>query len=237
MQERLQKIISRAGAASRRRAEALINEGRVTINGKTATLGMSADAGADVIAIDGTALTFRQERTYVMLNKPQGYVTTLSDEKGRRDVSMLVRDTGVRLYPVGRLDMYSEGLLIMTDDGAIANALTHPSHVVEKTYHAWVTGEDLEVSLRNMGKSMDIDGYIIKPAKIEKLGTQQNTVKISITIHEGRNRQIRKMCMLCNLKLHRLMRVSEGDIFLGDLRSGAWRHLSEEELLYLQSLM
>ena len=150
---------------------------------------------------------------------------------------MLVKDAGVRLYPVGRLDMYSEGLLIMTDDGEIANKLMHPKHVVDKTYHAWVTGEDVEKSLHKMAQSMDIDGYRIRPAGIEKLGEENGKLKIAVTIHEGRNRQIRKMCEKCSLKLHRLMRVSEGQLRLGTLKCGKWRHLTDEELQYLHGLM
>jgi len=237
MQERLQKIISAAGIASRRAAEKLINEGHVSVNGAVAVLGQTADIDTDTITVDGVPVTISDKRTYIMLHKPQGYVTTLSDEKGRKDVSMLVSDAGVRLYPVGRLDMYSEGLLLMTDDGEIANKLMHPKHAVDKTYHAWVTGEDMDRSLYKMGQSMDIDGYRIRPAQIEKLCEENGRLKISITIHEGRNRQIRKMCEKCSLKLHRLLRVSEGNLQLGSLKCGKWRHLTDEELSYLQRLL
>ena len=237
MQERIQKIISRAGVASRRAAEQLISDGCVTVNGLVAQLGQTADADVDIIAVNGAPISIREERTYIMLNKPQGYVTTLSDEKGRKDVSMLVKDAGVRLYPVGRLDMYSEGLLLMTDDGEIANKLMHPKHTVNKTYHAWVTGDDMEKSLHDMAQSMDIDGYRIRPAGIEKLGEESGKLKIAVTIHEGRNRQIRKMCSKCSLKLHRLMRVSEGELSLGELKCGKWRYLTDEELHYLQGLL
>lgn len=237
MQERIQKIISRAGITSRRQAETMILQGRVTVNGCAAQLGQTADAETDVIAVDGVPLSIREQRTYIMLNKPQGYVTTLSDEKGRKNVAMLVKDAGVRLYPVGRLDMYSEGLLLMTDDGEIANCLMHPSHTVEKTYHAWVTGENLTKSMEAMGRSMVLDGYRIRPARIEKLGQEEGKTKLSVTICEGRNRQIRKMCQQCGLKLHRLRRVSEGKLCLGDLPSGVWRRLTEQEIQYLQGLL
>ncbi|MGI6029407.1 MAG: pseudouridine synthase [Candidatus Heteroscillospira sp.] len=236
MQERLQKIISRAGLASRRRAEELIREGRVAVNGVTALLGQTADADTDCIEVDGAPLSIREQRTYIMLNKPRGYVTTLADEKGRRDVSMLVRDAGVRLYPVGRLDMYSEGLLLMTDDGEAANRLMHPSHDVNKTYRAWVTGENIPLSIDKMGRSMDIDGYSIRPADIEILGTEGEQTVLAVTIHEGRNRQIRKMCEKCSLRLHRLQRISEGRLLLGELPCGSWRKLTDEEIRYLQEL-
>ena len=237
MQERIQKIISRAGAASRRKAEELIVQGRVTVNGCAAVLGQTADAASDVIAVDGVPVSIQEQRTYIMLNKPQGYVTTLSDEKGRKNVAMLIRGAGVRLYPVGRLDMYSEGLLLMTDDGEVANRLMHPAHVVEKTYYAWVTGENMDHAVENMGRSMVIDGYRIQPAKIRQLGTDGGREKLEVTIHEGRNRQIRKMCAQCGLRLHRLQRVREGKLELGSLPCGQWRKLTENEIQYLQGLL
>ena len=237
MQERLQKIISRAGAASRRAAEKLIEQGRVTVNGLPAALGQSADPERDVVAIDGRPLSISAERTYIMLNKPRGYVTTLSDEKGRKDVSMLVCGAGVRLYPVGRLDMYSEGLLLMTDDGDTAYKLTHPSHSIEKTYHLWVRGDDIETSVAAMGKSMDIDGYRIAPAAVRRLGRDGDYEKLAVTIHEGRNRQIRKMCEKCSLRLFRLLRVAEGELKLGSLESGKWRFLTKAELEYLHHIV
>jgi len=234
MKERLQKLISRAGLTSRRQAEVLIAAGRVTVDGVPAALGQSADPATETVAVDGAPLRFPKKHTYILLHKPPGYVTTLSDEKGRKNVSALVRSAGVRLYPVGRLDMWSEGLLLMTDDGETAHSLMHPRHGVDKTYHAWVTGEDLEASLAAMARPMDIDGHVIRPAGIERLGREGEREKIVVTIHEGRNRQIRKMCALCHLKLHRLVRVAEGALELGDLESGRWRYLTPEEIRYLQ---
>lgn len=236
MLERLQKILSRAGVCSRRGSEALLNAGRVSVNGEIAAVGMSADIECDVIAVDGVPLSVSAERVYIMLHKPRGYVTTLSDEKGRKDVSMLVEDAGKRVYPVGRLDMQSEGLLLMTDDGDIAYKLMHPSHEIDKTYNAWVTGDALQKSFEDMRKSMDIDGYMIKPAVVRLLRYEGEWAVLAITIHEGRNRQIRKMCDKCGLKLHRLVRISEGELRLGTLKCGAWRHLTTEELRYLQEL-
>lgn len=237
MQDRLQKIISKAGICSRRAAEELIKAGKVTLNGEVASLGMSADAETDIITVNGTPLTIEAERTYIMLNKPRGYVTTMSDEQGRKNVSMLVEDAGLRLYPVGRLDMYSEGLLLMTNDGDTAYKLTHPSHRVDKTYHAWVQGDNMEKSIADMSKSMEIDGYKIRPATVSNLGIDYGSTVLSITIHEGRNRQIRKMCDACNLKLSRLRRVSEGELRLGELKVGKWRKLTQSEIGYLQTLL
>lgn len=230
MKQRIQKIISESGLSSRRKAEALITGGRVTVNGETAALGDSADIETDVICVDGKAICRPDKKTYIMLNKPRGYVTTLSDEKGRRCVSDLVSDAGVRLYPVGRLDMYSEGLLIMTDDGEFANRLMHPSSETEKTYHVWLDGKCSERSLKILRSPMTIDGYRISPAQIEILHENENYTKLSVTIHEGRNRQIRKMCQAAGVKLNRLKRISEGSLQLGTLESGHWRYLNSEEL-------
>ncbi len=235
MKQRLQKLISAAGMASRRRSEELIKAGRVTVNGVPAALGDSADPDIDIICVDGRLLERHDERTYIMLYKPRGYVTTLSDEKNRRCVSELVKDTGIRLYPVGRLDMYSEGLLIMTDDGELANRLMHPSSQTDKTYHAWVKGRCSETALEVLRSPLVIDGYRIRPADVEIIKTAEDYTQLSICIHEGRNRQIRKMCDCAGLSLTKLKRVSEGCLSLGELRPGQWRYLTEEELQELQS--
>lgn len=230
MKERLQKIISSSGVASRRAGEELIKAGKVSVNGVTAKLGDSADIDIDTICVDGLILNRQEKRTYIMLNKPRGYVTTLSDEKGRHCVSELVAEVGTRVFPVGRLDMYSEGLLIMTDDGELANKLMHPSAEVNKTYHAWIEGECSGEALAKLSSALVIDGYKIKPAEVEILHAHSEYTQLSITIHEGRNRQIRKMCAMCGLKLNRLMRVSEGSLQLGGLKAGKWRYLTETEL-------
>ncbi len=235
MKQRLQKLISAAGMASRRRSEELIKAGRVTVNGVPAALGDSADPDIDIICVDGRLLERHDERTYIMLYKPRGYVTTLSDEKNRRCVSELVKDIGIRLYPVGRLDMYSEGLLIMTDDGELANRLMHPSSQTDKTYHAWVKGRCGETALEVLRSPLVIDGYRIRPAEVEIIKTAEDYTQLSICIHEGRNRQIRKMCDCAGLSLTKLKRVSEGCLSLGELRPGQWRYLTEEELQELQS--
>lgn len=235
MKERLQKIISAAGLASRRAGEELIKAGRVSVNGVTANLGDSADTEIDEITVDGKKIIMPSGHTYIMLNKPKGYVTTMSDEKGRPCVVELVSDVKAKVYPVGRLDMYSEGLLIMTDDGDLANRLMHPSKEVNKTYHAWIGGACSEDALNILRSPLDIDGYVIKPATVTVVKRERNYTLLSITIHEGRNRQIRKMCEIANLKLTRLKRISEGNLSLGELKPGKWRYLTAEELQEIQS--
>lgn len=229
MKGRLQKIISAAGAASRRAAEEMIAAGRVRVNGAVAVPGQSADTDTDVISIDGVPLRLSSVHTYVMLHKPRGFVTTLHDEKGRRTVAELVRIEGRRLYPVGRLDMYSEGLLLMTDDGDFANAVMHPRGEVEKVYRTHVRG-DVAAALPILTAAMEIDGYRIRPAKVNVLGEGL----LEITIHEGRNRQVRKMCEAAGLKVERLVRVAEGPLRLGNLPLGKWRHLTENEIEMLK---
>lgn len=230
MKERLQKIISASGLMSRRAAEELIAAGKVSINGVTAALGDKAEAGVDQILVDGKALPSAGEKLYIMLNKPRGYVTTLSDEKGRKNVTELIKELGTRLYPVGRLDMYSEGLLLMTNDGDFANRLMHPSHEIDKCYHTWVKGEDMGWAVELLRCPMEIDGYVTSPAEVDILELKGEEALLAITIHEGRNRQVRKMCEAAGLKVTRLMRVSEGGVELGTLKSGKWRRLTEEEL-------
>ena len=232
MAERLQKLISSAHLASRRAAEQLILDGRVTVNGTVAQLGQTADPAVDVILVDGKPLTFSAEKVYIMLNKPRGYVTTLSDEQGRRTVAELVEDAGVRVYPVGRLDLDSDGLLLLTDDGALANALMHPAHEVDKTYRTEVEG-DIEAALPILRSSLEIDGYRIRPAEVV---TEGDGV-LNITIHEGRNRQVRKMCEKASLRVRRLTRIAEGPLKLGDLPRGKWRYLTENEIKLLKSTM
>ena len=218
---------------SRRAAEECISAGRVTVNGRVASLGDRADEELDLILVDGRPLPRHGARTYIMLNKPRGYVTTMSDEKGRRDVTELVRGLE-RVYPVGRLDMYSEGLLIMTDDGDFANTLMHPSHNFKKTYRTWVQGEDVGLAVEYLRGELDIGDCIVRAESVDIERLIPGGAVLLITIGEGRNRQVRKMCACCGLKVTRLMRLSEGGLELGDLPPGKWRHLTEEEI---QSVM
>ena len=219
---------------SRRSAEACISAGRVSVNGVTAALGDKADPDTDSILVDGAPLPSRSSKVYIMLNKPKGYVTTMKDEKGRKNVSELVRGAGVRVYPVGRLDMYSEGLLLMTNDGDFANRMMHPSHKVTKTYHTWVQGQDIGPAIEALRQPMELDGYMTHPAEVELVELIPGGAVLAISIHEGRNRQVRKMCEAVGLKLTRLRRVSEAGLELGELKSGQWRYLTEEEIRQLR---
>ena len=231
MQQRLQKCISEAGVASRRTAETMIEAGRVTVNGVRAVLGQTADPETDDIRIDGAPLPPEAEKVYVMLHKPRGYVTTLKDEQGRKTVAELVASLGVRLYPVGRLDLDSEGLLIMTNDGAVANCLMHPSNNISKTYEVDVSGADLADAAAVIRGVTVLEGYTVRPAEMAVLAEN----RLSVTIHEGRNRQVRKLCELAGLRVHRLVRVSEGELRLGSLPPRAWRYLTADEIAYLRS--
>ena len=234
MEERLQKIIAAAGLTSRRAAEELIAAGKVRVNGAVASLGDKADAARDRITVDGKSLAPPEEKVYIMLNKPRGYVTTLKDEKGRRTVAELVSGPGVRLYPVGRLDMNSEGLLIMTNDGELAERMMHPRGGVEKCYRTTVTGEDIPAAAEKMKESMLIDGYRTRGARVEIERLTDKGGVLLVTIGEGRNRQVRKMCEQVGLRVTRLCRISEGGLKLEDLRSGKWRELTRAEIARLK---
>lgn len=229
MKERIQKILSAHGVASRRKAEELILAGRVTCNGMICSIGDTADIAIDTILLDGQPLPSKSEYIYLMLNKPRGYVTTLSDEKGRKNAAMLVADCGTRVYPVGRLDMDSEGLLLFTNDGDFANCLMHPSHEVKKTYRVVVDGyHDKTPEL--LRRPILLDGYQISPPEIDVVRVDNGRALIDVVIHEGRNRQVRRMCAAAGLQVRRLIRISEGDLRLGDLPPGKWRHLTKQEV-------
>jgi 23S rRNA pseudouridine2605 synthase len=233
MKERLQKVLSAAGICSRRSAEAYLTGGRVTVNGKTAGLGDSADPEADLVAVDGMPLHRPERHLYLMLNKPGGYLTTLSDERGRKTVAQLVADCGARVWPVGRLDMDSEGLLILTDDGAATQRILHPSHGVEKEYLVWVTGDVLR-AIPILTGPMELDGQNLYPAIVRRAGRDENGEILSIVIHEGKKRQVRRMCAAAGLKVTRLKRVREGSLILDEgLKPGKWRFLSESEIVKL----
>ena len=229
VEERLQKLLSAAGVCSRRRAEEYILSGRVTVNGQQAGLGDKADPARDRIEVDGVPLSASQTHTYIMLNKPRGYVTTLSDEKGRKTVAQLVADCPARVWPVGRLDLNSEGLLLLTDDGALTQRLTHPSHAVEKEYRVWVSG-DVDRALDLLSAPVYDGGEELTADRVERRGAYELTV----VIHQGKNRQVRRMCAAAGLKVERLRRVREGTLLLDGLKPGQWRFLTEQEKAVLQ---
>ncbi|WP_295585290.1 pseudouridine synthase [uncultured Oscillibacter sp.] len=233
MEERLQKILSAAGVCSRRASERYILAGRVSVNGRPAVLGQQADPEKDDIRVDGVSIRPAPRLVYLMLNKPRGYVTTLSDEQGRPTVAQLVSDAGVRVYPVGRLDLDSEGLLLLTNDGALTHRLLHPSHEISKTYHVWVYGP-VEGAAEKLAAIRDLRGEPIQAADVRVLHQGKETAEYAITIHEGKNRQIRRMCARCDLKVKRLRRVREHTLELGDLPLGKWRYLTEEEVRSLR---
>ena len=238
LKERLQKILSAQGVCSRRTAETYLLEGRIKVNGQIATLGDQADPDTDIILVDDQPLTGKSKPIYIMLNKPRGYVTTLSDEAGRKTVADLVSDIPRRIYPVGRLDMHSEGLLLMTDDGALANVLTHPSHQVYKQYLIKITPDGLEKEPPEIALSrpLEIDGQRLLPARCKLIEKTETGYILTISIRQGKNRQIRKMCTKCGYTVNHLKRVAVGHIKLGDLPSGKWRELTEDEITYLKSL-
>ena len=239
MKERLQKILSAAGICSRRAAETYIKEGRVKVNGITANLGDSADLEQDEIVVNGRTISKKSRRmVYIMLNKPRGYVTTLSDEADRKTVADLIQDVPERVYPVGRLDMHSEGLLLLTNDGQLAHSLMHPSHEVYKEYLVKLTPDEegLPSPEKPLSGVIELDGERLLPAKCRLLTKTENGYIMTIAIRQGKNRQIRRMCAKCGYTVNSLKRVSEGDVKLGELPSGRWRYLTEAEVRYLKSL-
>mgnify|MGYP004721014013 FL=1 len=231
--ERLQKLIARSGLCSRRTAEEYIAAGRVSVNGAVARLGDRADQKKDEITIDGKQITFTEKPVYLMLHKPRGYVTTLSDEKSRPTAASLVADCGARVFPVGRLDMDSEGLLLFTNDGGFMQALTHPAHQVDKVYEVAVTGA-LEGCAERLAQIRDLDGEPIAPARVRCIRRQGGQALLEVTIHQGKNRQVRRMCAQAGLTVRRLCRVREDALSLGDLPPGKWRYLKEEEIIMLK---
>ena len=231
---RLQKHLADCGIASRRKAEEYILSGRITVNGKTVNeLGVKIDTTADIVAFDGK-LVVQEKKAYVMLHKPEGYVSTASDEHGRPVVTDLVRDIPARLSPVGRLDYSTSGLLLLTNDGELLYRLTHPKHEIAKTYIVRVTGVPTADSLRQLREGVIIDSRKTAPAKAVLIKNDGTNASLRITIHEGRNRQVRKMCAAIGHDVLYLKRVSTGKISLGDLPKGHWRYLTADEVEYLQ---
>ncbi len=233
---RLQKYLASCGVASRRKCEEYILQGRVRVNGTIITeLGTRVSAG-DLIICDDKVITYEQSYVYYALNKPIGYVTTAKDEKNRATVLDFFKDTNTRIFPVGRLDYNTSGLLILTNDGALTYALTHPKHHVNKTYDVKVSGRVQDESIEQLRKGVIIEGKKTSPAIVKITEKSQNTTRLAITIHEGRNRQIRKMCEVIGHSVIKLMRISVGEITLKGLEIGKYRELTENEINYLKKI-
>ncbi len=233
---RLQKHLSVCGVASRRKAEELIAAGKVKVNGRVAQIGDKVDPKRDKVSVRGKTVVAVNEKVYIMLNKPRGYVTTMSDEFDRKTVADLTREVGTKIFPVGRLDRDSEGLLIMTNDGELANVITHPSSLVNKTYRVSVAGAVDEEQIEKMASGILIEGRKTKPCDVFVVERREDRTLLNFIIHEGRNRQIRKMCEAVGLKVLRLKRLEIAGVKLGGLKTGAWRNLNERELTRLQNI-
>lgn len=228
---RLQKFIAECGIASRRNAEKIIESGRVTVNGELVDyMGCVINPEEDVVKIDGKVIEPENKKYYIVLNKPKNYVTTVSDDLGRPTVMQLVSDINARIYPVGRLDFDTTGLLIMTNDGEFANILTHPKHVVNKTYIARIDKPLDENQLDRLRNGIDLDGVLTSPAKAENIKRPQKGFEVKITIHEGKNRQVRRMLDAVGANVMSLKRISVGSLTLGNLPEGKWRRLSDAEI-------
>lgn len=233
--ERLQKVLARAGVASRRHCEEMIASGVVKVNGKVVTeLGTKVDPFKDRIQVGNETIKPTPQKYYVIMYKPRGYVTTLSDEKGRKKVTDLVKDIPARVYPVGRLDYDSEGLLLLTNDGDLTYALTHPKHRVPKTYLVRVSGMPGPAKLQKMAEGLELEDGLTAPAKVRLVGEREGNAQLEITIHEGRKRQVRRMCEYIGHPVLRLQRIRFGNLSLEGLKSGQHRHLTKKELSQLK---
>lgn len=235
--DRIQKVLSDNGVLSRRKTEEAILHGRITVNGRPAKIGQSIDPRRDVVTLDGERLYFQKKKhnVYLMLNKPRGYVTTTNDDLGRRCVAELVENAPERVYPVGRLDRNSEGLLLFTNDGAFANAMMHPSNRITKTYRVTIRPDITDEQAAKLAAGVELDGKMTLPATVLVLQKQEGRVVLQMTISEGRNRQIRRMCEAVGLEVARLKRVSVGPLKLGMLPPGEWRELRPAELIALRN--
>lgn len=231
---RLQKFIADAGLMSRRAAEDEIERGNLSVNGHVATLGTKIDPRSDVVTYKGKRIRYeRREHTYIMLNKPRGYLSSTTDDRGRKCVTDLLDGVSARVYPVGRLDMISEGMILLTDDGELKNRLTHPSHEIGKVYRVKVGGSVSEEQMDILTSPLVIDGYKIKPVEVTISSEDEGGTVLKMTLFEGRNRQIRKMCEEAGLTVKRLSRVSIGNLKLDGLPVGKWRYLEDSEVEYL----
>lgn len=231
---RLQKFIADAGVMSRRAAEAEIESGNVSVNGHVAEIGTKIDPRADIVTYRGKRIEFKKrDYTYIMMNKPRGYLSSTSDDRGRKCVTDLLDGVDARVYPVGRLDLTSEGMLLLTDDGELKNRLTHPSHSLPKLYRVKVSGKVSEAQHATLTSPLDIDGYTIKPVEVSIADSDESGTVLKMTLVEGRNRQIRKMCEIAGLTVKRLSRISIGNLKLNNLPVGKWRYLDQNEVDYL----
>lgn len=231
---RLQKFIADAGIMSRRAAEDEIERGNVSVNGHVATIGMKIDPKSDVVTYKGKRIRYEKRKyTYIMLNKPRGYLSSTNDDRGRKCVTDLLDGVSARVYPVGRLDMISEGMILLTDDGELKNRLTHPSHTIPKIYRVKVGGSVSQEQYDILTSPLEIDGYKIKPVDVVVSGEDESGTVLKMTLFEGRNRQIRKMCEAAELTVKRLSRVSIGNLKLDGLPVGKWRYLEQSEVDYL----
>ena len=229
-QVRLQKYLADCGVASRRKSEELIEQGKVRVNGKPASLGDKIDPKTDDVQVGGKKIVRQKKRVYIMLNKPRGFISTMSDEMDRKCVAQLVSDVPERVYPVGRLDRESEGLLLFTNDGAFANAMTHPSKHVSKTYRVTVRPGVTQEQLTAITQGIIIDDRRTAPAEVRVITREENRVVLEVILYEGRNRQIRKMCEALGLEVARLRRTAIGSVKLGMLKQGDWRDLTDDEV-------
>lgn len=234
---RLQKFIAACGGASRRKAEEMIIAGRVKVNGRVATIGMSVAPTKDKVTLDDAQLIMPRGKVYIALNKPRGYVTTMSDELGRKCITELIKDLDTRVFPVGRLDKDSEGLLLLTDDGEFANGLMHPSKHIPKVYHVSVRSAVTENQLIQIETGIELDGVKTAPAKAKVLHIYPDRTTLEITLFEGRNREIRRMCEKLGLEIARLSRVAVGNIKLGGLKPGEMRELEEREVTSIKRMV
>ena len=232
--QRLQKFIADTGLMSRRAAEAEIERGNFSINGHVAQVGVKIDPASDIVAYKGKRIRYEKKKyTYIMLNKPRGYLSSTTDDRGRKCVTDLLDGIDARVYPVGRLDMISEGMILLTDDGELKNRLTHPSHTIPKIYRVKVGGSVSESQIDILTSALEIDGYKIKPVNVVITNEDESGTVLKFTLFEGRNRQIRKMCEAADLTVKRLSRVSIGNLKLDGLPVGKWRYLEQSEVDYL----
>jgi 23S rRNA pseudouridine2605 synthase len=231
---RLQKFISDSGLMSRRAAEEEIKNSNISVNGHVATPGTKIDPSVDLVTYKGHRIKYEKRKyTYIMMNKPRGYLSSTSDDRGRKCITELLNGVDARVYPVGRLDLISEGMILLTDDGELKNKLTHPSHSLPKVYRVKVGGSVSDGQLEILSSPLVIDGYQIKPVTVSVTGSDEAGTVLKMTLFEGRNRQIRKMCEAAGLTVKRLSRVSIGKLKLDGMPVGKWRYLEDEEVEYL----